>query len=124
MTYFPPAWNNCCPNNVASFLSSTAGTYTVVIERKSNVLGCKSDSASGKLTVNPKPVVKDATDAFCVDKQSNTFLSNYDSKVGPGTGYTVTWYSDIARTTIITETGDLAEGNHTYYATVTNSTTK
>jgi hypothetical protein len=84
---------------------------------------CKAN-AQLTITINATPIVKNATDKFCVDKQSNTILSGYDSNVGPGTGYSVAWFSDAARTISITETGDLAEGDHTYYATVTNDLTK
>jgi hypothetical protein len=50
-------------------------------------------------------------------------LSDYDDNVGPGAGYTVTWFSDAARTVPVTTTGNLAAGSHTFYATVTNNTT-
>ncbi|MUP46582.1 T9SS type A sorting domain-containing protein, partial [Gramella sp. BOM4] len=36
---------------------------------------------------------------------------------------TVVWYSDSDRTMVVTQTGDLAVGDHTFYATVTNSDT-
>jgi hypothetical protein len=50
-------------------------------------------------------------------------LSDYDDNVGPGTGYTVAWFSNAARTISVTTTGNLAVGSHTFYATVTNNIT-
>ncbi|MBU3714715.1 MAG: gliding motility-associated C-terminal domain-containing protein, partial [Ferruginibacter sp.] len=43
------------PGNVASFSASEVGDYIVTITN--SVTTCKSDQASGKLTINPKPTV-------------------------------------------------------------------
>jgi len=46
------------PGNVQSFTTSTAGTYSVIITRKTT--GCSSPSASGTLNVNANPGAPDA----------------------------------------------------------------
>jgi hypothetical protein len=54
------------PGNVASFTSTVAGTYSVVITNTAT--GCVSASASGTVTVNPLPVpVATSNSPVCVD---------------------------------------------------------
>ncbi|MBD0822681.1 T9SS type A sorting domain-containing protein [Aestuariibaculum marinum] len=83
-----------------------------------NVTGCYVDTQL-TLTIDEQATVSDATDAFCDADQSDTTLSDYDAEVGNGDS--VVWYSDIARTMMVTTTGDLSVGSHTFYARVTNS---
>ncbi|WP_242121607.1 hypothetical protein, partial [Aestuariivivens sediminicola] len=45
------------------------------------------------ITINPTPVVSNHTVTFCDEDHSGTTLSAYDGNVGPGTGYTVVWYT-------------------------------
>jgi hypothetical protein len=71
------------PNNDVSSLKTTiAGTYSVYIERINSVLGCKSDTATGTLTVNPATTATDLTPAVrCVDGADVVF-----STTAGGTG--------------------------------------
>ena len=72
------------------------------------------------VTVYDNPDLTDATDEFCEDEYSSTALSDYNSDIGAAAGDDVVWYSDAARTSVVTHTGDLGEGEHEFYATVTN----
>ncbi|MUP47562.1 hypothetical protein E0K83_17635, partial [Gramella sp. BOM4] len=74
-------------------------------------------------TVNSAPDLQNASDTFCEDDQSQTTLSDYNDDIGADPADTVVWYSDSDRTMVVTQTGDLAVGEHTFYATVTNSDT-
>ena len=51
------------PGNVASFQTTTAGNYSVII--KNTVTGCESVSASGTVTINAVPSVSVASAAVC-----------------------------------------------------------
>ncbi|MCP9201609.1 T9SS type A sorting domain-containing protein [Gramella sp. GC03-9] len=83
---------------------------------------CDSD-AELTITIDAAPDLENASDTFCEDDQSQTTLSDYNDDIGAGPGDTVVWYSDPERTMVVTQTGDLAVGEHTFYATVTNSDT-
>src|SRR6185436_2046337 len=50
------------PGNVASFTSTVAGTYSVVI---TNAANCSSLQASGTVTVNPAPTVTVNSSTIC-----------------------------------------------------------
>ncbi|WP_143076494.1 hypothetical protein, partial [Flavobacterium swingsii] len=75
---------------------------------------------TASLIVNPLPSVNNASAEFCEDNHENTVLSGYDDNIGAEADEDVVWYSDSDRTLIVTETGNLSVGVHTYYATVTN----
>jgi hypothetical protein len=114
------------PGNVASFVPDAAGLYSVRVIGIGigNIGKCPSEPVSATVIINPAPVVTPATDSFCFEDQTDKSLSDYDSDVVAGTGYTVTWFSDPARTASASSTGGaLAVGDHTFYATVTNDTT-
>ena len=64
------------PGNVASFTTSVAGTYSVVITNATT--GCVSASASGTVTINPLPIVN-APLTLCVGNTATL------SPVGGGT---------------------------------------
>ena len=51
------------PGNVASFTTTVAGTYSVIITNTNT--GCASLSASGTVTVNPIPVVSVNSSSIC-----------------------------------------------------------
>ncbi|WP_396151591.1 PKD-like domain-containing protein, partial [Flavobacterium sp.] len=52
------------PGNVASFTTSVAGVYSVIIT--DTVTGCFSTSASGTVTINPNPTVTVNSPSVCV----------------------------------------------------------
>ncbi|WP_223551534.1 T9SS type A sorting domain-containing protein [Aestuariivivens sp. NBU2969] len=99
------------------------GDTTFYATVTNDTTGCDSDTTL-VITINADPVVSSATDTFCYEDQTDKSLSDYDSQVGPGAGYTVSWFSDPARQNSATSTGGaLAVGDTTFYATVTNDTT-
>ena len=51
------------PGDVASFITSTAGTYSVIITNTTTT--CPSPSASGTLTINPLPTVTVNSPSIC-----------------------------------------------------------
>src|SRR5680860_867099 len=111
---------------VNTYMPTVAGTYSVVVigQAIGGGDGCPSSPDSADVTINPSPIVSDATDTFCDEDQTDKSLSDYDSQVGPGAGYTVAWFSDSARTVSETSTGGaLAVGDTVFYATITNDTT-
>ncbi|WP_242121695.1 T9SS type A sorting domain-containing protein, partial [Aestuariivivens sediminicola] len=111
---------------VTGDLPASGSPYTYYARVTNDTTGCDAD-ATLTININPTPVVSNHTVTFCDEDHSGTTLSAYDGNVGPGTGYTVVWYTDSGRTTgnEITVTGDLpASGSpYTYYARVTNDTT-
>jgi len=63
------------PGNVASFTTTIAGTYSVVIT--STTTGCVSNSASGTVTINANPIVTVNSSAVC-QGQSATVVATPD----------------------------------------------
>ncbi|RXR24287.1 fibronectin type III domain-containing protein [Flavobacterium stagni] len=63
------------PGNVASFTTTIAGTYSVVIT--STTTGCVSNSASGTVTVNANPIVTVNSSTVC-QGQSATVVATPD----------------------------------------------
>jgi len=90
-------------------------TYWLIMNNQ----GCISEIQMATITVNPIPVLTNATDEFCEDDQTQTTLADYNTAIGAVAGETVVWYSDADRTVEVTVTGDLAVGDHIFYATVT-----
>ncbi|HSP84082.1 MAG TPA: hypothetical protein VLN72_10170, partial [Gillisia sp.] len=84
------------------------------------VEGCEGPRAEVTVTIFDVPELEDATDEFCEEDQTNTILADYNDDIGAMEEDVVVWYSDPARSIIIEDTGDLAVGEHTFYATVTN----
>ncbi|WP_152425009.1 T9SS type A sorting domain-containing protein [Nafulsella turpanensis] len=113
------AYSTYSTSNTLSIPNATEGTAVYVKVRGSN--GCESDPDEGELTVNPLPALQNATADFCADEQSNTTLADFNDEIGALSTDDVVWYSDAARTTMVTSTGDLAAGPHTFYATVSRS---
>jgi len=104
------------PGDVASLVTSTAGTYSVILTNIST--GCEGASASGIVTVNPIPAAPNAgTDT--------TYCSSWTTvaMTVTGAGGSYTWYSDIALTTFLGSGGSLLPNNGigatVYYVTET-----
>src|SRR5574338_489602 len=73
------------PGNVASFTTTVAGTYSVVITNTTT--GCASVSASGTVTVNPLPTVTVNSSTICADGTTATVTATPGA---PGT-YNYVW---------------------------------
>jgi len=72
------------PGNIATFSTTIAGTYSVVITNTTT--GCVSSSASGVATVNPIPTVSVNSSTICAATTANVTAT----PVGGGT-YIYTW---------------------------------
>nr|WP_315232974.1 T9SS type A sorting domain-containing protein [uncultured Flavobacterium sp.] len=120
--------NNVIAGETSSTLQvNESGTYSVTVigQGIGSVGECPSEPDTAEVIINAQPSVNNAIAKFCDDAQSNTTLSAYNGSIGAKTGENVVWYDDPGRTSndIITVTGDLAEGAHTFYARVTNDGT-
>lgn len=104
------------PGNVASFSTSVAGTYTVIVTNTTTT--CASDSASGTVTINPRPVVTVNSPSVCAG-QSATVTATPDT---PGT-YSYAWTVPSG----FTNPGNVASFSTTvagnYSVVITNTTT-
>jgi hypothetical protein len=97
------------PGNVASFNTTVAGTYSVVITNTTT--GCTSLSASGTVTVNPLPIVNAGSDQTVCQGTNVTLAAtgastySWDNGVTQGVSFTPT-----VGTTTYTVTGTSAAG--------------
>src|SRR5690606_3521921 len=106
-------------------LAASEDAYVYYATIINNETECSAD-AQLSITITDTPDVMNATASFCEEDQVNVDLSDYDTAVGGGDGYTVTWYSDAARLDEISATGILAasEDAYVYYATIINNETE
>lgn len=105
------------PGNVASFTTTIAGTYSVIITN--TVTGCVSLSASGTVTANALPnLVINNPAAVC--SPLNVDLTNSTITAGSDTGIVLSyWTNNIATTAIVSPTAISISG--TYYIKATNT---
>jgi hypothetical protein len=75
------------PGDVASFSTSTAGTYSVIVTDSKS---CSSASGSGTLTVNANPTVTLALNLAC-DDQGGTEITQLVASPSPGGSYSYSW---------------------------------
>ena len=104
------------PGNIATFSTTIAGTYSVVITNTTT--GCVSSSASGVATVNPIPTVSVNSSTICAATTANVTAT----PVGGGT-YIYTWTVPAG----FTNPGNVAtfttSTNGNYSVVVTNQAT-
>jgi hypothetical protein len=75
------------PGDVASFSTSTAGTYSVIV---TDANSCASASGAGTLTVNANPTVTLALNLTC-DDQGGTEITQLVASPSPGGSYSYSW---------------------------------
>jgi gliding motility-associated-like protein len=104
------------PGSVASFTTTTAGTYTVIITNTTT--GCVSTSASGTVTVNPLPTATVNNPSVCAGTPATVTASP-----GEAGTYTYAWTVPGG----VTNPGNVASFTTstagTYSVVLTNSTT-
>ena len=104
------------PGNVASFTTTVAGTYSVVITDATST--CPSLPAQGTVTVNPQPTVTVNSSTICADGSTATVIAT------PGTAGTYTYVWTVP--TGVTNPGDVASFTTTvagtYSVVITDAT--
>ena len=104
------------PGNVASFTTTVAGTYSVVITDATST--CPSLPAQGTVTVNPQPTVTVNSSTICADGSTATVTAT------PGTAGTYTYVWTVP--TGVTNPGNVASFTTTvagtYSVVITDAT--
>ncbi len=105
------------PGNVSTFTTTTAGNYSVVIT--DTVTNCVSTSASGTVTINPRPIVSVNSPSVCVGQNATVTASPNPA----GNNYSYVWTVPSG----VTNPGNVASFSTsvagTYSVIVTNTTT-
>jgi autotransporter-associated beta strand protein len=106
------------PGNVASFTTSVAGTYSVVVTDNN---GCSSASGSGTLTVNGAPAANAGLPQTICSGCSATLGSTPTASGGSGSGYTYSWSpsAGLSSATVANPTAS-PSSTTTYAVTVTD----
>ena len=104
------------PGNVATFNTSVAGTYSVIITNITT--NCASESASGTVTINPLPTVTVNNASVCPGEEATITATPT-----PAGNYTYLWTVPLG----VTQPGDVASfitaTPGTYSVIITNTTT-
>jgi gliding motility-associated-like protein len=103
------------PGNVASFSTSTSGSYAVIITNPST--GCSSTSASGSVTINVVPTVTVNSPTICGTTATVT------ASPAPAGTYTYAWTVPTGATNPGNVASFSATVSGTYSVIITNTTT-
>lgn len=90
---------------------------------------CPTTSMAAPISVNPRPVVVNQTQAVCESTpgSGNAFVdltSLHSSIINGATGYTISWFTNAALTNAVSNPSSAATNNNTmFYAKVSNNST-